>query len=82
MANQDNRLSDEWKESVYNFGGALVGLGKTVVRSVKVGVDAVYDRFNDEDKAKREQAKKTSEKSQEKKSRPVVDISVDDDWDE
>lgn len=51
-------LTNEWKDTVYNIGGALYGLGKVVCKSVKVGVDKVYDVINENDNA----AKKTSEK--------------------
>lgn len=51
-------LTNEWKDTVYNIGGALYGLGKVVCKSVKVGVDKVYDAINENDNA----AKKTSEK--------------------
>lgn len=48
MANNESLLG-EWKDTVYNLGGAIYGLGKTVCKSVKVGVDKVYDRLNEDD---------------------------------
>jgi len=48
MANNES-LSSEWKDTVYNLGGAIYGLGKIVCKSVKVGVDKVYDRLNEDE---------------------------------
>lgn len=48
MANNESLLG-EWKDTVYNLGGAIYGLGKTVCKSVKVGVDKVYERLNEDD---------------------------------
>jgi len=36
-------LKDEWKSTGKRLGQAFKGLGKSVVRSVKTGVDAVDD---------------------------------------
>ncbi|MBR1861070.1 MAG: hypothetical protein IJ796_04330 [Lachnospiraceae bacterium] len=49
MADKNIDLGNEWKNTVYNLGGAFVGLGKTVIHSVKKGVDIAYDFMNEED---------------------------------
>jgi hypothetical protein len=45
----DNNLGNEWKTTVYNLGGAFFDLGKTIVHSVKKGVDIAYDYVNEQD---------------------------------
>ncbi len=64
MANKES-LTDEWKDTVYNIGGALYGLGKIMCKSVKVGVDKVYERLNENDKAAKKSSSDWEEKSDE-----------------
>ena len=45
----NNNLGNEWKTTVYNLGGAFFDLGKTIVHSVKKGVDIAYDYVNEQD---------------------------------
>ena len=54
----DNNLGNEWKDTVFNLGGAIFDLGKTLIHSVKAGVDIAYDFINEEDKKKSEGTKK------------------------
>ncbi len=58
----DNNLGNEWKDTVYNLGGAFFDLGRTLLHSVKKGVDIAYDFINDEDVKKKQSGtrKKTS----------------------
>ncbi len=79
MANKSS-LSDEWKDCAYEFGGALVGIGRTMIRSIKAGVDLVYDKINEEEVKKSSKAHNTTKKS--KPSEKAEDIVVDDEWDE
>lgn len=43
-------LGNEWKNTVYDLGGAFVGLGKVMLHSVKKGVDLAYDYMNEKEK--------------------------------
>ena len=81
MANKSS-LSDEWKDCVYEFGGALVGIGRTMVRSLKVGVDLVYDKINEEDVKKNGTGKTKQSSKKSKASEKADDIIIDDEWDE
>lgn len=69
---KNNSLSDEWKDTVYDLGGAFVGLGKTIFRSLKTGVDYAYDRLNETD------AKRKTSPSKREKSEVVVESVVKD----
>ena len=46
----NNNLGNEWKKTAYVLGGAFVELGKTVVHSVKKGVDVAYEYLNEDEK--------------------------------
>jgi len=48
----NNNLGNEWKSTAYNLGGAFVELGKTLMHSIKKGVDIAYDAMNDLDNNK------------------------------
>jgi NAD+--asparagine ADP-ribosyltransferase len=68
MANNNNNdLGNEWKNTAYNLGGAFVDLGRTLLHSVKKGVDVAYDYLNEED-AKRQQANRQRTNAQQKTS--------------
>lgn len=41
-------LKDQWKDTGKGLGSAFKGLGKSIVRSVKTGVDKVDDTAEDE----------------------------------
>ncbi len=45
----DNNLGNEWKDTVYELGGAFVSLGTTLLHSIKKGVDVAYDFMNEEE---------------------------------
>ncbi|MBQ8139206.1 MAG: hypothetical protein IJ195_07125 [Lachnospiraceae bacterium] len=45
----NNNLGNEWRSTAYNLGGAFVELGKTLMHSIKKGVDIAYDAVNDFD---------------------------------
>ena len=45
----NNNLGSEWRSTAYNLGGAFVELGKTLMHSIKKGVDIAYDAVNDFD---------------------------------
>ena len=65
----NNNLGNEWKTTVYNLGGAFFDLGKTIVHSVKKGVDIAYDYVNEQDdkrNAKHSSAAKKSSAEPEK----------------
>ncbi|MCR4618241.1 MAG: hypothetical protein K5669_08675 [Lachnospiraceae bacterium] len=49
----DKNLGNEWKSTAYNLGGAFVELGKTLMHSVKKGVDVAYDYLNEVDSKKK-----------------------------
>ncbi len=63
----NNNLGNEWKNTVYNLGEAFFELGRTVVHSVKKGVDVAYDYMNEkeDDKKKKSSSKKHSAPSDE-----------------
>ncbi len=63
----NNNLGNEWKNTVYNLGEAFFELGRTVVHSVKKGVDVAYDYMNEkeDDKTKKSSSKKHSAPSDE-----------------
>ena len=66
MANNNNNdLGNEWKNTVYNLGGAFVDLGKTLLHSVKKGVDIAYDYMNEEDAKKRSENRGTEKRADE-----------------
>ncbi|MBQ7173162.1 MAG: hypothetical protein IJR88_03510 [Clostridia bacterium] len=43
-------LKDDWKNTGKGIGKSFAGLGKAIVKSAKVGVDAVYDKASGETK--------------------------------
>ncbi len=51
----DNNLGNEWKDTVYELGGAFVSLGTTLLHSIKKGVDVAYDFMNEEETKKKKQ---------------------------
>lgn len=65
---KNNSLRDEWKDTVYDLGGAFVGLGKTIFRSLKTGVDYAYDRLNEADSAR------TAPSSRREKAEPAAKV--------
>lgn len=54
-------LGDEWKTTAYDLGGAFVGLGKTVLHSIKTGVDIAYDFVNEKDEKNHTKKKNNSQ---------------------
>ncbi len=55
----NNNLGNEWKDTVYTLGGAFVDLGKTLMHSIKTGVDIAYDYINEEGTKKSDNGKKS-----------------------
>ena len=52
----NNNLGNEWKNTVYNLGEAFFELGRTVVHSVKKGVDVAYDYMNEKEDDKKKKS--------------------------
>ena len=69
----DKNLGNEWKNTAYNLGEAFFELGKTIVHSVKKGVDIAYDYMND----KEDDKKKKTAGSKTKNSSDDEEIKVD-----
>lgn len=57
----DKNLGNEWKDTAYNLGEAFFELGRTIVHSVKKGVDVAYDYMNEKEDVKKK--KSTGSKS-------------------
>ncbi len=60
-------LRDEWKKTGKDLGHAFQGLGKSIVRSVKAGVDKADDWANNDVAP----ASETSESEEPKQAEPV-----------
>lgn len=70
----NNNLGNEWKNTVYNLGEAFFELGRTVIHSVKKGVDVAYDYMNEkeDDKKKKTASKKSSSSDEPEKVDGII----------
>ena len=74
----NNSLSDDWKDTIYNIGGAIYGLGKVMCKSVKIGVDKAYDYLNDDKHDPRKPASNACDKPVKKSDKKSDEIVIDD----
>ena len=54
-------LKDSWKETGENLGNAFMGLGKSIIKSVKTGIEKADEWANSDENAKKPEEQKPEE---------------------